>query len=123
RDRTRRTIWTTRRSSHPPGSAFARTLGRLGRHGAGVPVGLGGRADLQVPPARRLRVVALVLSGVDIAAGVAGVDARRQAALLQFRLHLVGIERLDAEGDVADVHALARRGAGPIERPDDEIAD
>src|SRR5262252_5769190 len=44
---------------------------------------------------------------MDITAA-AGIDARVQAALLQLRFHLIGIERRDAERDVADRRASRR---------------
>src|SRR5262252_11254428 len=44
---------------------------------------------------------------MDITAA-AGIDARVQATLLQLRFHLIGIERRDAERDVADRRATRR---------------
>src|SRR5262249_23075639 len=64
------------------------------------------RADLQVEPVRRRRVIALVRRRVDVAAA-AGVFARAQPALLELRFDRVGIEWRDAERDVA--HSGAAR--------------
>src|SRR4051812_38000526 len=85
------------------------------------------RADLQVEAVRRRRVVALVGRRVDVAAS-AGVDARGEAALLELRLHLIGIERRDAERDVADARGARSRvraaaAIAAAAAPDDDVAD
>src|SRR5204863_2148012 len=85
-----------------------------------------GRADLQIESFRCCRVIALVAGGVDVAAAP-GVDARRQPALLELRLHLIGIERRDAERDVADAgltrrRARARAAVAAAAAPDADVA-
>src|SRR5436190_8421726 len=66
------------------------------------------RADLQVVSVRRRGVIALVRRRVDVASA-AGIHAGRQTALLELGLHLIGIERRDAERDVSHPGAAGRR--------------
>src|SRR6476646_4347510 len=84
------------------------------------------RADLQVEPVRRRRVVALVARGVDVAAA-AGIDARVEPALLELHFHLIGIERRDAERDVPHRRMASRRrrsaAATTAAAADDDVAD
>src|SRR5260221_442141 len=87
------------------------------------------RADLQIESVRGRGVIALVARRVDVALSP-GVDAARQAALVELGLDLIGIERGQAERDVTDRRpARRRRRAGPrapvaaAATPDDDVAD
>src|SRR5260221_8972758 len=87
------------------------------------------RADLQIESVRGRGVIALVARRVDVALSP-GVDAARQAALVELGLDLIGIERGQAERDVTDCRpARRRRRAGPrapvaaAATPDDDVAD